>query len=294
MKKTHKILLCYIIFVFVVVSCSVLFSAKSAASYLSVAIIIMGLAAIVCQKKLHGARFIDMGFRLNRNAFVGLAIALVFSAYTLAVHFWLPVRLGLMELTINAASPAVVKGVSPVVTAGIIVVFGGLILFVACLFGEELAFRGYILPRLEEAFGSLKAVVLCSLIFAIWHIPAYFSVYSGGAAEHGWPAVAYMVLGHGISAVPICILYLTTRELYGVSFYHAVINVFQYGIIKTPALGEASKDAIWEVTVLNEKLSDGFSWGWHVLGIVIMLALCTLAKKVTVTRKDIPLTSANA
>lgn len=91
-----------------------------------------------------------------------------------------------------------------------------------------------------------------------------------------------MLLAHGISVIPICILYMTTRELYGVSLYHALVDVFQYSIIANPAFGEASKDAIYSIRILNEPVFAAMGWALLVLGILIMLALCALAKRLTV------------
>jgi len=289
---THKVLIGYIIFIFVLQSIAVFFSPKVASIYLSVAIFAMGIGAIICQKKLHQGTFVDMGFRLNRNALIGIGVGLVFTAIILILHYWLPLRLGLVELKINEGS-AVAEGASPILSASIIVLFGGAILFIAALFGEELSFRGYILPKLEEIFDGFKAVILCSVIFALWHLPVYFSIYSGGATEHGWTSVTQMLLAHGISAIPVCILYITTRELYGVSLYHALVDVFQYSIIGNPALGEASKDAIYSMKILNEPVFEAMGWTLHILGILIMLALCALAKRLTV-RRNIPATSANS
>jgi membrane protease YdiL (CAAX protease family) len=116
------------------------------------------------------------------------------------------------------------------------------------------------LPKLEDAFGAVKAVILCSAIFGLWHLPAYFSIYSGGAAEHGWTSVATMLFAHGISAVPLCILYPTTRELYGVSFYHAFVDVIQYSIAGNPAFGNVSKGAIYNMNVLNETAMTIIGW----------------------------------
>jgi membrane protease YdiL (CAAX protease family) len=127
---------------------------------------------------------------------------------------------------------------------------------------------------------------LCSAIFAVWHVPAYFSVYSGGAGQSGWTSVALMVVLHGVSVVPICILYLTTRELYGVSLYHALIDVIQYCIIRNPAMGEASKDAVYTMTVRNETAVDAISWAWQIAGILLMMGLCRIAKRWTLSHRS--------
>ncbi|HUU27650.1 MAG TPA: type II CAAX endopeptidase family protein [archaeon] len=279
MKLNLKVLPGYLVFIFLLQSLSVFFQPEAAGHYLSIAIIVMGLGAIFCQKKLHQGRFLDMGFRLNRNVPVGLFIGLLFTAIVLSLHYWVPMRLGLVEYPLNEAFPALDTGISPAVIAAVIFVSGGVMGFIMCLFGEELAFRGYILPKLEESFGALKAVLLCSAIFALWHLPAYFSIYSGGAAERGWAAVGEMLLAHGISVIPVSILYLTTRELYGVSIYHALVDIFQYSIVGNPEFGETSKYALYSMKVSNETALDLMSWTWHGVGIIVMLGLCSIAKR---------------
>lgn len=285
-EMKNKALAGYIILIFALIGVAPLFSAKNASVYLSFAIILAGITAIIFQKRFHHGKFADMGFRLNRNALIGTGIGLLFTITAVFILVGLPCLLGMARLALNQESAAAAKNASPLVTILILLAGGGTIMFIACLFGEELAFRGYILPKLEERFGSVKAVVLCSVIFALWHLPAYFSVYTGGAAEAGWGAVGLMLVAHGISVVPICILYLTTRELYGVSLYHALIDIIQYSIIRTPELGNASRDAVYDMTVSNESLSTAIGWGWHIAAIFLMLGLCRIARKWTLTYRS--------
>lgn len=282
----NKALLLYIVLIFALMGAAPLFSAKGVNIYLSFAIILAGITAIIFQKRFHHGKFTDMGFRLNRNALIGAGIGLLFTIAVVFVLVGLPCLLGMARLSVNQASATAAKNASPLATVFIVLASGGAIMFIACLFGEELAFRGYILPKLEEKFGSVKAIALCSVIFALWHLPAYFSVYSGGAAEAGWRSVGLMLMAHGISVVPICILYLTTRELYGVSLYHALVDILQYSIIRTPELGDASRDAVYNMTISNESVITAIGWGWHVAAIFLMLGLCKFAKKWTLTYRS--------
>ena len=279
-----KPLLLYLLVLFLLMGISPFLPADGQMAYLSVAIIGAGLIAILFQKKAHGGKFVDMGFRLNRNALIGIGIALVFTSAAIFVNFGLPYLLGLAEFSLNEESAAFAPEVPAIAVASSIAVIGGAIMFVSCLFGEELAFRGYVLPKLEERYGSVKAILLCSLIFAVWHLPAYFSIYSDGASDSGWRSTVAMLFAHGISVVPICILYLTTRELYGVSLYHAAIDVFQYSIVRNPELGDASRDAVYNMTVLSEPTMVVIGWGWHIVAIFLMIGLCRVAKNWTLTR----------
>ncbi len=272
-----KVLVCYVVFIFALQSAVIFLPAKASSVYLSLAIFVMGIGAIFCQKMFHRDKFLDMGFRVNRNATAGLVIALSYAAIVLFMHYWLTLRLGLVKFSLNTSFAAAGQGRPILITILLTIFLGGIPLFVAALFGEELTFRGYILPRFEEMLGSFKAIILCAAIFSLWHLPAYFSIYSGGALERGWAGIIYMLLIHGITAIPICVLYLTTRELYGVSLIHALLDVFQYTIIGNPELGEASKDALYTIEVLSPARLEVISWIFYVAAIFVMLGLCRIA-----------------
>jgi membrane protease YdiL (CAAX protease family) len=271
-----KAFLGYIIFTFLLESVAVLLPQEATDAYASVSILLMGVVAILLQKFVHHGSFLDMGFRLNRSAAIGVGIGIVFLAAALAVTDWLPYRLGWVQFASNPKSGAATEGMSPAALLAV----AGAVLFLMCLFGEELAFRGYILPHLDRRFGPFWATVLCAILFGLWHLPAYYSLYAGGAADEGFGSVAVMLLAHGISSVPLCILYLTTRELYGVSFIHAILDLVGYSVIAEPAAGRASSEALYNERLLNEGEVSVVGWGWFIVAILLMLGLCRSVRTV--------------
>lgn len=275
----------YIVLICLLMSVAAFLSPEAANAYLTVYLYFIGIVAIIFQKRLHKAAFVDMGFRLNRNTLIGLGVGLLYAAVLLVPSFLLLKELGVIDWRANPHSPFVDQDGTVTAVAILDLLLTGALMFVAALFGEELAFRGYILPKLEEGLGKTKAVVISCFMFGLWHLPVYFSTYSGGAMERGWGAVALMLLGSTISAIPLCLLYLTTRELYGVSLFHAVVDLFQYYIIGNVAFGEASRHAIYSMEVLNETASNIAAWGIQILGILLMLALCRGVKKLAGARQ---------
>lgn len=277
--KRNWIVAGYVVFMFAAMGITPFVPEAQAINYASIMLFVLGFAAIFCQKVLHREKFLDLGFRLNRNAALGILTALVFTGLMIALFFWLPLELGWIRITLNPETRAEFKELPPVAAAVVIMVIGGLLSMPACLFGEELAFRGYLLPKLAQRFGVVLAVLLNAVIFGLWHLPAYYSIYRGGAADQGVGSVALMLLAHGVSVIPVCILFLTTRELYGVSLYHCFLDIFQYAVVGSSELGAAAKDAMYQSEALNQPAMDAFGWAGQVLSIFVMLGLCWIIKR---------------
>ncbi len=288
----NRVVAGYVLFMFAAMGVTPFVPARQSENYASIMIFALGFAAIFCQKVLHKEKFLDMGFRLNRNAVLGVLTGLLFTGVMLAFFFWLPLELGWVRVTPNLDMQAELKELPLGVAAVVVMIFGTLLMLPAGLFGEELAFRGYLLPKLEQRFGALTAILLNAVIFGLWHLPAYYSIYRGGAADQGAGAVALMLLAHGVSVIPVCILYLTTRELYGVSIYHCLVDVFQYTVVGSPELGEAAKFALYQSETINKPAADALGWAGQLLSIALMLGLCWIIKRWV--KRAVPAAAADA
>jgi membrane protease YdiL (CAAX protease family) len=270
----NKALLLFILFMFLITGISAFLQAVVGDMW-RYSLFLAGIVAIVLQKKVHRGTFVDMGFRLNRNALIGISIGLLLTIVAISNICVLPHLLGFAHFTLNEGSFA-----APALTTTLaILLINFAFMFFGALFGEELAFRGYILPKLEERFGSVTAIVLCSALFSLWHLPVFCSAYAGGVAESGWASLVMMLLLIGISIVPVCILYLTTRELYGVSLYHGLLDTVLYLVLGYPAFGESAKYALYTMTTSNVFALIAIGCGGEILTIFLMLGLCKMAMR---------------
>ncbi|MGC8994901.1 MAG: CPBP family intramembrane glutamic endopeptidase [Pyrobaculum sp.] len=89
-------------------------------------------------------------------------------------------------------------------------------------FGEEYGWRGYLLPRLAERWGYLKASFVVGLIWALWHTPAILLGY-----EYGWRWRAEGVLLFILPTVPLSVIHTAVYLRYGVwgaAFLHGAVN----------------------------------------------------------------------
>ena len=91
-----------------------------------------------------------------------------------------------------------------------------------CL-GEELAWRGWLLPKLTERFGQLRAVLLTSLVWGIWHAPVVAMGYNYGEG-HPLANVAAMVLFCLVLGVIQGFLFWRTDSIWGPVLFHAAVN----------------------------------------------------------------------
>ena len=94
--------------------------------------------------------------------------------------------------------------------------------------GEEIGWRGFLLPNLEP-LGRIKAMVISGMIWALWHTPMILIL----GFLYGiqiWPGVLLhftMVSGLGIW---MAYIWLKTRSTILAAFMHATFNANAYGI----------------------------------------------------------------
>ena len=91
---------------------------------------------------------------LSPFAFLGVALAVALAAGTLP---------GWSDFDRFSGLPAI--GVLPIA-----------VFVVLAAFGEEIGWRGFALPQLQRRHGALAAALLVTPIWAVWHVPLFFTV----------------------------------------------------------------------------------------------------------------------
>lgn len=92
--------------------------------------------------------------------------------------------------------------------------------------GEEIGWRGYLYPKLEELFGTTKAIVFGGIIWGAWHYPALYAGHNFGHNYWGEPWSGFLVFTLFTIAVGSILWYLTrkTGSVWPAAFLHAVNN----------------------------------------------------------------------
>jgi membrane protease YdiL (CAAX protease family) len=151
-----------------------------------------GLASIIT-RLVRREGFADVSFRLRGNW--------MRSAYLLA--FALPLVVGgiaygfayLTGLAKFDPPPFPVAMGSPLAQFGVILVFAaiaGMVLGIPTSTGEEVGWRGYLLPRLIQARVA-QPILLTSLIWGAWHLPVIFAGALLVGPSHWFSAATVMV-----------------------------------------------------------------------------------------------------
>lgn len=159
-----------------------------------------------------------------------LGVALIPLAY--AVMYLLTWGLGLASIDPDLNSLAAVSGQPIGMDAALklmlplSVVVGPLINFVFGL-GEELGWRGYLLPRLMP-LGKLRAYVVLGMVWGVWHAPLILA----GLNYPGYPVAGVMMMCLVCLAFGLFLNEMTLhyRSALLAAFLHGAANAQGYGI----------------------------------------------------------------
>lgn len=183
------------------------------------------IAALVVAMLIRGGaiRRLLAGFSLRRLP-VGWAL----------VALLLP--LGMVGAAITA-SVAFMGGSTPVLTGAVLGTLAGEFVRVLLLGGpleEELGWRGFALPRLQERRSAFDAALLLGLVWGLWHIPLYFVPGTGQSESVGDVGSAAFLIGAfviwtmGLSVLFAWLFNQTGGSLIAVILLHAAVNLASF------------------------------------------------------------------
>lgn len=104
-----------------------------------------------------------------------------------------------------------------------ITLLGGVLFQVIVALGEELPFRGYILPDLEKRYGTWNAVFFSSALFSVLHVPSVLTL------DVSTANIIIMLLAITVAEVLLALCYLYDGLRMAIGF-HFTWNFFQYHV----------------------------------------------------------------
>ena len=122
------------------------------------------------------------------------------------------------------AMPANLLMLSQGITA---ILFGPIINFVTC-FGEEWAWRGYMVPKMAESMETVPMLLVSGVIWGLWHAPLTVIGHNYGLGYLGYPVTGILAMCLFCTVVGIFMSYITlkTQSCIPAVLAHGAINAF--------------------------------------------------------------------
>lgn len=115
-----------------------------------------------------------------------------------------------------------------IIGIGILVVVGGPLVLInhVFAFGEEMGWRGFLLPKLMEVTSPAKAILISGIIWGGWHFPLLLFGHNYGMNCVGYPIlpiIVMMIFTVSIGMV-ISYLFIKTQSVIPCAIMHGTIN----------------------------------------------------------------------
>ena len=93
-------------------------------------------------------------------------------------------------------------------------------------FGEETGWRGYLLPALLEKLPRRGALIVCGVIWGLWHTPLIILGHNYGTGCAGYPlsGILAMCLFCICAGIVLCYLTAKTKSIWPAALAHGAIN----------------------------------------------------------------------
>ena len=163
--------------------------------------------------------------------------------------------------------------------SGVLFSIGGL--------GEELGWRGYMMPKLIKLCGLPKAVVVGGIIWGAWHWPLTYVGHNFGTDYKGYPFAGFAAMAILAVFMGILLTYVTikTGSVWPAAFLHAVNNtspsILQFFINPEKISGILTNRIVSFVVYLIPMA---------VLSVIILTVYCLKQRKTPVATPEEPLT----
>jgi membrane protease YdiL (CAAX protease family) len=104
----------------------------------------------------------------------------------------------------------------------------GTLVSLASATGEELGWRGYLVPALARTMSLTRVALVSGLIWAAWHVPLIaFADYNPGTST--WYAVLCFTIGVVALSLPLAWLRLRSASVWPAALLHASHNLYVQG-----------------------------------------------------------------
>lgn len=144
--------------------------------------------------------------------------------------------------------------------------------------GEEVGWRTYLYPKLEELMGPVGSVVVGGIIWGVWHYPAIYMGHTFGTGYWGEPWSGFFVFTCSCITMG-ALLYLVTKKtgsVWPAAIMHAVNNsgARAFGL----CLDTEVLNGIWAEKPVQIFMGD---IALNVMGVIALVMICKMKKENT-------------
>lgn len=94
---------------------------------------------------------------------------------------------------------------------------------------EEIGWRGFALPRLQENYNDLKIVFIMGLLWSLWHLPLMLNPTS---PMSDLPWYGEIIFSLSLTVIYTWLYLNTARSLFFVSVFHAMSNTVAFALLE--------------------------------------------------------------
>ena len=87
---------------------------------------------------------------------------------------------------------------------------------------EELGWRGYATPVLQRAMAPVWAGLLVGIVWALWHVPAFFL---GGTPQSGWEVMPFLLGATAVSVIVTAVFNAARGSILLAALFHWQLNM---------------------------------------------------------------------
>jgi uncharacterized protein len=196
--------------------------------------------------KLNGSSFSELGWKwpATKYALMSWYVPLVYAAIAYAI-VWIGGLGGFPNHEFMATLAARMGlGASPVVATTVYVLLAGsfgVVRSMASALGEEIGWRGFLVPELSKSVGFTGTALISGVVWALWHYPILvFADYNAGTAT--WYALSCFTVMVIAIAFVFAWLRLKSGSLWTGALLHASHNLYVQAIF-TPLTKNTGKTA---------------------------------------------------
>lgn len=184
------------------------------------------ISKIVCKEKFKDL-YIRPNFKGNVKWYVCSYFLTPFIAYIGAIIYFLIFKNEFDPLNSRYAIEAGITSLNEYISSLLLVIPLAILVnpimgIIQC-FGEELAWRGYLLPKLSEKLSIQKAVLINGVIWGLWHSPIIAMGYNYGN-EYPILGIVAMILFCVVIGIISSYLFYRTKSIWCSILFHASIN----------------------------------------------------------------------